>query len=420
MRALRTATLIFLSAIVAVTAAVGVIVWGLPLVPGWADEPVVAVTWPEATAERAVAEPAPPAVEITLLAVGDLMGHGPQRSAAQTADGYDFNPCFEPVRDIISGADLAIGNLETPLAGSASGYSGYPAFNNPDAFAEAAAEAGFDVLTTANNHALDRGLQGLITTRDTLERIGLATTGTARTAEEAGLVLTRDVEGVTVAILAYTYGTNGLTPPVGSRWAVNVIDRDAMTADIDRARTDGADVVIVSVHNGVEYERQPSVSQKALELAMVEAGADIVLGSHPHVIQPMQVVQAERPDGTTRDAFIIHSLGNFVSSQRDRFRDAGVIVSLTLSKNLRSGEVSLVRVEYVPTWVDSTGDSGALYRILPIARALTDPTYAHVSAVDRQRMTQAYADTVQHLGGDEAEPDPAADPVVFWSAQTGG
>jgi len=418
MRALRTVTLVVLSALTAAAAVVGVLGWGLLLIPGWAEEPVVAVTWPEATAERIVAEPVPPTIEITLLAVGDLMGHSPQRSAAQVADGYDFGPCFDPVRDVISAADLAIGNLETPLAGPASGYSGYPAFNNPDAFAEAAAEAGFDVLNTANNHALDRGLQGLIVTRDTLERIGLATTGTARTAEEAELILMRDVRGVTVSILAYTYGMNGLTPPAGSAWAADVIDRDAMITDIDRARIAGADVVIVSIHNGVEYQRQPSQSQKALELAMVEAGADVVLGSHPHVIQPMQVVQVERPDGTTREAFIIHSLGNFVSSQRDRYRDAGVIVTLTVSKNLRSGEVALARVEYVPTWVDSTGDSGALYRILPIANALADPAYPHVNAVDRQRMTQAYEDTVTHLGGDEAEPD-QTDPVVFWSAKTG-
>jgi len=411
LRVLRTAGLLVLVVGLTAAATVGALLWGLPLVGGVPAAPAMTVaSWPAATSERTVAAPTR---EITIVAVGDLMGHSPQRDSAKTASGYDFAPCFSAVATRVAEADLAIGNLETPLAGADAGYSGYPAFNNPDDYAVALGAAGFDVLTTANNHCLDRGMSGLVRTREVLESLGIASTGTARSEDEADTLLMRDVSGVNVAILAYTYGMNGFTAPAGKDWAVNTIDREAMTAAVADARAQGADIVIVSIHNGIEYEREPSTSQEALELAMVAAGADVVLGSHPHVIQPMEVVEATREDGTPREALIIHSLGNFVSGQRQRFRDAGLILSFSFEKDLGTGVTRLTGVEYVPTWVDSADDTGTAYRVLPIAEVLADADYPGVTDGDRQRMAEAYADTAEHLGENEVySRDPAS--LVFW------
>ena len=384
MRALRAAAALTIVALVTAGITLAGLVW-LPgvLAPDAANATTAAIVWPDAVLERTFSEP-PAAVErFTILAVGDLMAHTPQLSSAKTGDGYDFEPCFAPVAPRITAADLAIGNLETTLSGPDRGYTGYPMFNTPDAFAEALVQAGFDVLTTANNHTLDRGPTGVARTLDVLDTLGAQHTGSARTAEEAERVLVADVNGAKVAVLAYTYGMNGFTAPSDKKWMVNVIDTARMAADVKRARELEPDLVIVSIHNGLEYQRQPSESQKAVEMAMIEAGADVVLGSHPHVIQPMRTVEATREDGTPRTGFIIHSLGNFVSNQRERYRNTGLLLELGFEKDMRSGVTSLVSVEYVPVWVDDTDESGKEHRVLPIGDVLADSAYPGVDTADR-------------------------------------
>ncbi|MHB1017877.1 MAG: CapA family protein, partial [Coriobacteriia bacterium] len=407
-----------LLAVVLVTA--GVTVSGLVWVPDAlipdAAATTRAIVWPEATAERTHAEPLPPVERFTILAVGDLMVHTPQLSTAKTADGYDFAPCFAPVASLVSGADLAIGNLETTLSGADRGYTGYPTFNTPDAFAAGLVKTGFDVLTTANNHTLDRGPSGLTRTLDALDELGAQHTGTARTAGEAERILVAEVNGAKVAILAYTYGMNGFTAPSDKKWMVNVIDTARMVADVKRALQLEPDLVIVSIHNGVEYQRQPSEAQKRVEMAMIEAGADVVLGSHPHVIQPMETVEAARDDGTRRTGFIIHSLGNFVSNQRERYRNTGLLLELGFEKDMRSGVTSLATVEYVPVWVDDTDEAGKEHRVLPIADVLADAAYPGMDTADRTRIQQAWDDTISHLGGSAGAADDASG-VRFYTAE---
>ena len=372
-----------------------------------------AIIWPEATSERTVPEPPPRVERIVIAAVGDLMTHSPQFTSARTAEGYDFGPCFAPVAARLSGADLAIGNFETVVAGAERGFSGYPTFNAPDEFAKAAAGAGFDVLTTANNHVLDRGPSGLERTLEVLDDLDVKHTGSARTKTEAASFVIADVKGVSVAVLAYTYGMNGFTAPVDRPWMVNVIDQARMRDAVKRAREAGAEIIIVSIHNGIEYQRHPSESQVALERAMIDAGADVVLGSHPHVIQPMEMVEATAADGSARTAFIIHSLGNFVSNQRERFRDTGLVLELIFEKNLRSRATRLVGVEYTPVWVDDTDDSGREHRILPIGEVLADSGYPGVTGSERRKMQQAWDDTTGHLGGVGPASDDIASRVFF-------
>lgn len=417
MRALRAAAALTIVALVTAGITLAGLVW-LPgvLAPDAANATTAAIVWPDAVLERTFSEPPATVERFTILAVGDLMAHTPQLSSAKTGDGYDFEPCFAPVAPRITAADLAIGNLETTLSGPDRGYTGYPMFNTPDAFAEALVQAGFDVLTTANNHTLDRGPTGVARTLDVLDTLGAQHTGSARTAEEAERVLVADVNGAKVAVLAYTYGMNGFTAPSDKKWMVNVIDTARMAADVKRARELEPDLVIVSIHNGVEYQRQPSESQKAVEMAMIEAGADVVLGSHPHVIQPMRTVEATREDGTPRTGFIIHSLGNFVSNQRERYRNTGLLLELGFEKDMRSGVTSLVSVEYVPVWVDDTDESGKEHRVLPIGDVLADSAYPGVDTADRTRIQQAWDDTTSHLGGSATDArDPAG--VRFYEAE---
>ncbi|MBN1192230.1 MAG: CapA family protein [Coriobacteriia bacterium] len=404
-------------AVVFLTGAVTVagLVWWPVVLPQYAEAAPDTVTWPLASAERVVPRPPDPVEKFTIVAVGDLMTHSPQFDSAKTASGYDFSGCFAAVAERISAADIAIGNFETVVAGAASGYTGYPTFNAPDEFAEALVGAGFDVLTNANNHCLDRGPAGLERTLDVFDDLGIAHTGTARTSEEASRILVTEVRGVKIAILAYTYGMNGFTAPQGKSWMVNTISEKQMAADVKEARELGVDLVVVSIHNGVEYQRQPSASQVALEQAMVKAGADVVLGSHPHVIQPMTIVDATWPDGTPRKAFIIHSLGNFVSNQRERYRDTGLMLELEFEKSLRSNVTSLVSVEYVPVWVDDTDSTGKEHRVLPIGDVLADPAYPGVTAPERTKIQQAWDDTTSHLGqAEELSADAAS--LVFYRA----
>jgi poly-gamma-glutamate synthesis protein (capsule biosynthesis protein) len=412
-RILRTIGTFIIVALLTSGATLGALVYGPGLLGAPAAASDVTVIWPEAHSERMAPEPPPKVERFTILAVGDLMTHGPQMDSARTGSVYDFTSCFAPVASRVAAADLAIGNLETVLGGVERGYTGYPTFNAPDSYAEALVGAGFDVLTHANNHSLDRGATGLLRTREVLDRLGAMTTGTARTAEEAEGILVADIRGVKVAVLAYTYGMNGFQPPTDKPWMVNVINETKMTAGVKRARASGVDLVIVSIHNGLEYQRQPSASQERLERAMVDAGADVVLGSHPHVIQPMEVVSAKNADGSPRTAFIIHSLGNFVSNQRERFRDTGLLLQFGFEKNLKTGVTELVSVEYVPVWVDDTGVAGKEHRVLPIREVLEDDAYPGVTSAERVKMRQAWDDTTTHLGSVEAtSADPAA--LVFF------
>ena len=415
LRVLRTAATSLVVVLVTTAVTVAGLCWWPTLFPGSAHATAEVVTWPAASGERTVPRPPDPVERFTIVAVGDIMAHMPQIDAAKTASGYDFGPCFAPVAPRISAADLAIGNLETVTAGSSAAYTGYPSFNTPDEFAQAAVGAGFDVLTNANNHILDRGAPGITRTLDVLDGLGVLHTGAARSVEEDGRVCMADVRGVKIAVIAYTYGMNGQSTPAGKSWMVNVIDHARMTAEVKAARSAGADLVIVSIHNGTEYQRQPSAAQTSLEQAMIDAGADVVLGSHPHVIQPMTTVGATGADGTPRTAFVIHSLGNFVSSQRPRYRDTGLILQFTFEKNLKAGVTTLLGVSYVPVWVDETDASGDETRVLPIGDVLADAAYPGVTSAERTRMRQAWDDTTAHLGSiDTTSADTAS--VPFFAA----
>lgn len=263
---------------------------------------------------------------ITLLFVGDLMQHQAQIDAARTSDGkYDYSTCFSLVKEQISRADLAIGNLEVTLGGKP--YSGYPAFSAPDEYVKAIKEAGFDILLTANNHCLDRGKKGLERTILMLDSLEIPYAGTYRNPAERTqrypLFIRKN--GFCIAFLNYTYGTNGIQPT--SPNIVNYIDKEIMLKDIRSAQARKPDAIIACMHWGEEYHSLPNREQKELADWLLQQGVTHVIGSHPHVIQPMEL----RTDGYRQHA-IVYSLGNFISNMRNENTDGGLIFTMQLEK----------------------------------------------------------------------------------------
>ena len=266
--------------------------------------------------------------QVRLLFVGDLMQHQAQIDAALQADSsYAYDHCFSLVKDDIQRADLAIGNFETTLGGKP--YKGYPQFSSPDEYLHAIKEAGFDILSTANNHSLDSRRKGLERTLTLIDSAGLTAVGTYRDAHDRQerYPLLVEKNGVRIAFLCATYGTNGIgtTPPN----IVNGLDREELAADIRVARAMKPDVIIALLHWGNEYQREPSEEQRDLARWLIGQGVDHFIGSHPHVIQPIaRIPHTEYP---TQHA-VVYSLGNYISNMSIAHGDVGLVVELVLEK----------------------------------------------------------------------------------------
>ena len=310
------------------------------------------------------------AQSVKILFAGDLMGHGPQIKAALQKDGtYDYAPCFRYVKDYIQSADLAIVNLEVTLAGPP--YTGYPQFSSPRELAKAAKEAGFDIMTTANNHCMDRGRKGLERTLDTLDYLGIPHLGTYRDRDEHDREHPMIVErnGFRIALLCYTYGTNGI--PVQEPNVVNFIDTLEMARDLRVAKEKGADFVITLIHWGIEYAVKANKEQEQTARWLLNHGCDAVIGGHPHVVQNFTLDAI--PDNNRYPEMVVFSMGNLVSNQRDVNCDGGIMIELTLSKSHYSNSIAQ-NCLYMPYWVHrGTVDSLYQYYIVPSADAVAYP-----------------------------------------------
>ena len=206
---------------------------------------------------------------------------------------------------------MQYGNLETTFAGEDRGYSGYPTFNSPSSLGEALKNIGIDVLSTANNHSMDKRESGLISTLDALDEIGIAHTGTYRSKEEQDTILVKDVNGIKIAFLAFTYGTNGIPVPEGKEYLVNLIDEELILKQIELAKAENVDVICASMHWGVEYVQKQNSEQESLANLLFENGVDIIIGNHPHVVEPMEKRTITLEDGTEKDVFVVYALRKF-------------------------------------------------------------------------------------------------------------
>ncbi len=300
---------------------------------------------------------------LSLIFMGDIMGHNEQIEASYDylSGTYDYTSVFKQISPLIKSADIAIANLEVTLAGKP--YKGYPQFCSPDALAVAVKEAGVDVLVTANNHSCDRGKKGVLRTLSVLDSLGIAHTGTFQDSisRVKNNLLVLEKNGIKVGLLNYTYGTNGLPTPKPT--IVNRIDKKQIKKDIEEAKNKKLDKLIVMLHWGLEYKRRPSKKQRKLANFLFSNGVDVIIGGHPHVIQGLEY---KAPTETEKEHFIAYSLGNFVSNQRDKTKDGGMMVALTFSKDINK-KVSISEKGYYLTWVHRPKTDNKRYRfeILP-------------------------------------------------------
>ncbi|RJE90117.1 CapA family protein [Paenibacillus sp. 1011MAR3C5] len=360
--------------------------------------PSEAASTPPPTPEPTPVEPV--FTEAVWVGVGDIMSHYPQLPGAYDSKlgSYDFNPFFAEVKDILGQGDWIMANLETPIAGADFGYSGYPTFNAPYELAEALKNAGFNLLSTANNHSLDKGERGLLNTLQHLKELDLQAIGTASSQEEADALILAEQNGIRMGLLAYTYGTNGIPIPQGKPYLVNLIDEEKIKADIARLKDNGADLVTVALHFGNEYQTTPSESQKSLARSLVAAGADIIAGSHPHVIQPYEVIEGYDDNGNETRSLIIYSMGNFISNQRGDSKDYGVIFKVGVRKNVTEQTTTLTDIEAIPTWVHRyKPDRAFRYRILPVEETLAARNDSLLKAGEYDQMQKDFDMLLQRL-----------------------
>lgn len=291
-------------------------------------------------------------ITFTMSAIGDVMCHNTQYKDAYNKDTgeYDFSYVFNDVRSHLRNTDIAVGSLETTFAGEERGYSNYPTFNSPDALAYSLKDIGIDVLSTAGNHSLDTGFSGLSRTIDVLDKADISHVGTYKTQEEQDQVLFKFVKGAKVAFINYTYGTNSIPVPSDKKFSVNLIDKDLIKKHIETAKSQNADVIVACMHWGTEYRTTPTSEQKELSDFLFKNGVDIILGSHPHVLEPMEKRTVTLDDGSTKEGFVIYSLGNFICDQNAKNTRNSIILDLTITKH-SDGKVTVNKANYTPIYM---------------------------------------------------------------------
>lgn len=303
-----------------------------------------------------------PVHRTNLLFAGDIMQHQNQLDAARTTEGtYSYSGYYRHIQGVVKSADIAVANLETPIGRS--NFSGYPSFCAPDSFLYAARDAGFNVLLFANNHCLDRGKNGALYTLDLLDSLGIAHCGVYRNAEERAerYPLLIENKGMRIALLNYTYGTNGRNVP--TPMVVNLIDREVIAEDIQKAKSMNVDAIIACMHWGDEYVSLPPERVRDLADWLVEQGVSHIIGNHPHVIQPIEI----KEDPTTPDRHaVVYSTGNLVSNMSLTNTDGGIVVRMELKKTFNYTRLS--SLDYLFTWIAPRQNNGKRdFTILPAA-----------------------------------------------------
>ncbi|WP_226674675.1 CapA family protein [Rossellomorea aquimaris] len=301
-------------------------------------------------------------VSASLAAIGDILLHDTVYNDAKNENGYNFTPMFSPIKDMLETPDFLIANQESTPGGAELGVSSYPLFNSPKDIVKSLQEVGVDAVTNANNHSLDQGEKGLRSAIDYYEKISMPYVGAFKSREDQERIRTFNVNGIKFALLSYTYGTNGIPVPKGKEYLVNLIDEHKMIQEITKAKNLNVDLVVLSLHWGNEYQRFPTEEQERLAKVLTDNGVDIIFGHHPHVLQPIQTYKTS--DG--REAVVVYSLGNFLSGQKDDFKDIGGMVTVQVEKmmNPAGSKITYPSIQFQPTFVSENHYNN--YRIYPL------------------------------------------------------
>ena len=330
--------------------------------------------------------PEPIVSRASIAGVGDVLLHGSIYRDAQDGDTYHFDDMFTHVKPYLEQADITLANQESMIGGEELGLSTYPQFNSPYEIGDTLKRSGVDIVSIANNHTLDRGEEAIMNALNHWDKIGMPYVGAYRSEDDRATIRTIEKNGITFSFLAYTYGTNGIPVPEGKPYLVNLIDEEKIVADIREAKQH-SDVIVVSLHFGNEYERMPNEQQTKLAQLIADAGAHIIFGHHPHVLQPVDFIQSEEGHET----FVAYSLGNFLAAQEakhDHYRRIGGIVQVEVEKTEFDGETT-IRVHspsFLATYIHFRNWSQ--YRILPMYE-LTDNELSNAS--------ERYEETKEHV-----------------------
>ena len=329
---------------------------------------------------------------VRIRAVGDVLAHEHQLKIAKQKDGsYDFHPQLSMIADSLADADYTIANLETTIEKCRGlGYSGYPSFNSPKALLEALKDAGVDFLTLANNHMLDRRMEGLLNTIGYVDAYGFDHGGTNRSLAEKAIPNIVEVNGIRIGFICETRYTNSQENHLTEEeraYAVNYLDADDFNADLQRLKDENVDVIIAVLHWGEEYMRKPDAKTVKIAQYMISQGVDVILGSHPHVAQPIQMMTVQGADGRERTGLVAYSLGNFLSNQSWRYVCAGLMLDFTLQEKQEGGfEIRNVGVVPLFCW-----NSPKMVCTISSQKYLNYPPKG-MNAATVKEMEQAYSD----------------------------
>ena len=313
-------------------------------------------------------------INFTMTAIGDTLCHNTQYWDAYNSSTkqYDFSYVYDDIKDYTSSADITIGSLETTFAGEDRGYSNYPVFNSPDSLATGLKDIGVDVISLAGNHALDYGYSGICRTIDVLDNVGISHLGTYKSAEDQDKILIKDVKGVKIAFINYTYGTNGIPVPSDKPYCLNLIDKDLISKQIKQAKEQNVDMIVACMHWGTEYKTSANDEQKELADFLFKSGVDIILGNHPHVLEPMEKKTITLDDGSTKDVFVVYALGNFTADQRAEITRDSAILNLDITKD-SDGKILINKVSYVPIYMyKNSATKVHKFKILDIEKSIAN------------------------------------------------
>ncbi len=359
-------------------------------------------------------------IDIVISSIGDILIHNTLYMAAYNSEAntYDFKPQFKKVKPFLEKSDLTVANLEGTLAGGEEGYSGYPLFNAPDNLIEALKFCGIDAITAANNHRLDKGTKGFYRTIEVVRNSGLDIIGVKKVVEDKSYII-KNIKGVKVALVNYTYETaeqsgyktlNDIVVPKELEDKIDSFNKGNLEKDlkvmkerIEYIKKEGADLIIFFMHWGNEYERVPDKLQKALAQKLCDYGVDIIIGGHPHVIQPAEYIYSNI---SLKETFVLYSQGNFISDQREetiknKYSEDGIITELYIRKDVNNKKTYLKEVRFIPTWVNKeTGSGKYFYEVVPLLEDIRDSSikekYNYYDST-LKRMENSFKRTSDHI-----------------------
>ena len=288
---------------------------------------------------------------INLAFTGDIIcGNSIYKDAyKQESNIYDFSYLFDNIKFNIQTADIAVGSLETDFSASTT-YKSNEISTNPENLAYTLKKIGFDVLSTANNHSLDKGYSGLVRTIDILDNADLSHTGTFKSEEEKNSILIKNVKGLKIAFLDFSYGTN-ISIPSDKAFCINILNEHQIETQLALAKTEDPDLICVYTHWGNRYQSTPNADQQKWVDFLLKKGADIIIGNHPHVLQPIEKREITLPDGTIKQGFIAYSLGNFIADQTQNNTKTSAILNLKITKDYVNNKLNFDSISYTPIYI---------------------------------------------------------------------